>query len=1454
MSAEAAREEFRQKVRDEEAAPPDTWEQALYDIGSESLTMSIVADLMAPTFPADEHFTDEHFEALTKEAVKNGFPLDWLPELEDAHSFDHFNYLLSSSQSRIDAQQRIGEAGWGVWGANFLANMLDPASVAIGVGVLSPALKAQRALQLGTTSARALQATAGAASGVAVVGALDATGHQPTSTEYLFATALGAVIGGAFGPLAQNPATAAEAATLAKMGQRMRVEAEKLADNEPIPSNRALVPYVPAAEPQVTRHQFRPSGEAGAARAADEAVKPPVKVTPIDHERALEIQIEANRLHVEEAKAQLKMLKRGSPEAEEVRLAAVAANKDMAVLQQQLKRLQETGELPGVSGPDGVMFHAETNPLGQTHAKIRKDGEEIGSAFVRDLGDEIQITNFQVADAHQRKGIGTAFQTFLERRLGKPAVPDSLLSEAEYSRWRKNNPDAVRNYEKRGDSYIQRFEDVDDGVDDLLPDPAILRQRIEELEEQLRNVGDDELADEIQDQLDQLQGFVMRDNEDFPGIDDPGDALMLSQQREALEMRLRGEIGRGGDADYIKSLQAQLGLVTRLENESRAGLGLPPIGTADADGSVGAAVNTTPQRPVFTDDVDPAVRALRDEHVPRVAFAGKRIDRSGFIGNSANAVSRWIGNKLFNNVVGMADHSKTNQSVDLDMLRRFDKYRVPYHQARMGAFVEYARAMGYSRVGRVLRYDEFDNHVGLALKSNGSYMPDHLPGPAQEAIRRTADALRNQYRAILEDMQAARIPGSENLDPNDIYMPRKFNARAIMDATRDPNIGWTGLLSVVRGAIQRAQPEMDARLLDRLSEGYARNVMNRAYDIGDDWTIAMRNGDRARFAALLRQDTDLADAEIDALMQHLWSLRDKSKPGFGNLQRRVLLNEFYVDERTGLAFHQLLDNNAERVFVTYARQASGLTALANLQLYAPRVPRYRTVMERQADGTTTYRQVPDGETGGELVFDGLRTDADEQRLFSMMQKWAGDHYVRTGEDIGKRTASDAKVIKFTLDRLRGIPDPAQASNTAQFMRNLRDYNFGRLMWQGGIAQTLEAGVLVGTLGVKATFSQVPGFRRIIDAAGSSRLQSQLFDELEAFGIGAGRLHGMAYHHLEQMGDDLPFAPGGASRWDRITNALSYGTKVTNEYSAMGWVTQMMERTAGAAVVQKFAHMADKLKAGKKLSGSDLKRAAQLGLEEADLQRIFVQLKDHAVRVNRSTSTGKITSIRLNEWADQEARAMFEAAVYRYTKKLVQTGDLGNTALWMSTPIWQTMFQFRNFTFTAWQNHSLYNLHMRDMPALMTVLWSTAWAAAVRGAQVKAIAALRPDGAEYEAKHLEPEALARAAFQRSGYASLLPAIMDSIALFTGQKPTWDARHTGQPTDVVGGSPSLSLVKSASEGIGGGIDALLRQRPISQAEVRAFMSTLPMATFIPLMSATSHMVKDLPKRAPRQEDLF
>jgi hypothetical protein len=187
---------------------------------------------------------------------------------------------------------------------------------------------------------------------------------------------------------------------------------------------------------------------------------------------------------------------------------------------------------------------------------------------------------------------------------------------------------------------------------------------------------------------------------------------------------------------------------------------------------------------------------------------------------------------------------------------------------------------------------------------------------------------------------------------------------------------------------------------------------------------------------------------------------------------------------------------------------------------------------------------------------------------------------------------------------------------------------------------------------------------------------------------------------------------------------------------------------------------------------------------------------------------------------------------------------------MSNPIAQTIFQFRGFAFTAWNNQLLYNIHMGDPAALMTFVTSVGWAGAVRAAQISLLAAARSDGEEYKEKYLTPWELGKAGFQRAGWSSIIPMGVDSGLALAGQPGMFNARTTGQASNLIFGNPAMSFLDNAAKGIGGSANSLVEGRSPSQAEVRQLVGLLPFSNLMPITTGLSYLIQDLPERSPQR----
>ncbi len=139
-----------------------------------------------------------------------------------------------------------------------------------------------------------------------------------------------------------------------------------------------------------------------------------------------------------------------------------------------------------------------------------------------------------------------------------------------------------------------------------------------------------------------------------------------------------------------------------------------------------------------------------------------------------------------------------------------------------------------------------------------------------------------------------------------------------------------------------------------------------------------------------------------------------------------------------------------------------------------------------------------------------------------------------------------------------------------------------------------------------------------------------------------------------------------------------------------------------------------------------------------------------------------------------------------------------------------MFQFRGFMMTAYGKHLLHGIKMNDMKTYMGFMSSSVFAGLAFIAQMNAQAVLmskRERKEFFEKKFGKTDgevymSVAKAAFQRSAWASLLPAFIDSGLRLGGADPFFHYRSTGLDSNLLTGNPTVSLLfNKAFQGFSG-----------------------------------------------------
>lgn len=1243
------------------------------DIAKDTLTGAIFENLTAPAFKPDPNFTADRLEARLKEASKY-VPTGYIAGLGAATSDDHFDYLVQNALEHDRRSQELAQAGLGWKTASFMANMLDPTTLAIAIGTANVGAIAANAAKVGRLGQMGINGAAGAAGAVGTVGVHGMLqGRDVENSELALAAGLGLILGGAFGPIAQNAKTAAEGAALARVGQKL--------------------------------------------------VKKVEEITP---------------------------------------------QKLKALAEKRLKTAQEAEAEFQPRVPHSVRSFEPTTPL-----RPANDTPEMASQVAR------------VPDGYQPPAPANDVPRVVD---GSPAPTP---------------------------------------VGDATP-PATPGQAIERV---------------LKDASDAAQGAPV---DLTKSIGEAVDALTGAAKPVAAEVEPK--VSAGMAIDNPVEASRVLNLKATNDNVSEAS------GSAGDAGAAKAEIVSHD----FTDD--PLWKAIHDDTVPK-GFGFWRWDRGGKNQKNPNAAARLVGSYLLNDATGKAKGALNPFSADQDMLRIQNVFMGEYNRVKLAQLKEWGKSQGYNWAQTKYHANDFFMEVGRYTRG---LTPEGEAHPAVKKlgvrVREVMNEARKQYQNPLRkpfvddsvrQLQTRPIPGSELLEENEHYLWRLWQNDAVRAASDRTAFGESGLIQAFKGSFLSANEDMAENVAEELAKGFVTAIRRRAAGITDDWSAALAHGDKAQIERILMRDTRLAPEEIKAVIE-----RFTGKPTEGktlNMKRRMLLDEGHIERNlphgtlgtADLAIADLLEHNIDTLMMGYVRRMAGQVALARVRVRLPFEPRFRTEMAPGPDGTMTFTKVPDGQRGGELLINGINSDAEFEKIKTMIQSWGADNKV----DV-KATEKALKDLQFAYERIKGIPDPAQMSDMAWYLRMLRRFQSTRLMGQVGIAQLGETAQPVATLGIRASFRAMPAIKRIIDEAGAAELNVPLFQEIEHIGIGAERLHGFHFHNFDDI-DNLPFTMNSVPRAKLIDEGLRGAEQLTYELSGQNAVQVIQERMTAAALLHKISMIADEVKTGGSISRGWKERLAQLGLDDETQKAVLDQMSRHTTREASTMFDGiqgnKLVRLNLDKWDNAEARTALENAVFRMTRKLIQTPDLGSSAFWMSDPITQTFFQFRGFTFTAWANQTLYNLNVRDMNAFAAMTWSIAWNAAVRAAQVSLLAQGRSDKDKYLDKQLDPWQLAKAGFQRAGWTSILPMLADTGLAFTGQPSQFDARSSGQAADIWMGSPTISMFNQASKGIGALSRSIIGGDTMSQGEARALFGILPGSNLLPMATLYSYMIQDMPERS-------
>jgi hypothetical protein len=229
-------------------------------------------------------------------------------------------------------------------------------------------------------------------------------------------------------------------------------------------------------------------------------------------------------------------------------------------------------------------------------------------------------------------------------------------------------------------------------------------------------------------------------------------------------------------------------------------------------------------------------------------------------------------------------------------------------------------------------------------------------------------------------------------------------------------------------------------------------------------------------------------------------------------------------------------------------------------------------------------------------------------------------------------------------------------------------------------------------------------------------------------------------------------------------------------------------------------------------------------------------------------------VNVDGWANQDLANKFVQGGWKWARRAVQREDIGNLATWMTKPTARLILQFRTFSLVAWNKQLLYGLQMRDFNvfkawALSSFFGSLGYITLNAGRAIG-----RDDADEFLRRRFSPSAIGSAAFQRAGFSSLLPGIVDSGMYMTGLNP-WFAygRTSGLATDIFTGNPTIDLIDSgwmATRGLVAG--SINPNYQFSQEDMRHVSRIVPFANSLGILNVLNAIGGAFPKRSEINEE--
>ena len=580
-------------------------------------------------------------------------------------------------------------------------------------------------------------------------------------------------------------------------------------------------------------------------------------------------------------------------------------------------------------------------------------------------------------------------------------------------------------------------------------------------------------------------------------------------------------------------------------------------------------------------------------------------------------------------------------------------------------------------------------------------------------------------------------------------------------------------------------PERATRMAEAVATMFANSYKGgRGFDLAQ----LLRNKDVSELRIYLdREFPQLSSFSREKIVKDLGDSIDFVTSG--RLEERIKLNSNYETTIDGvkLRLDDLLNKNVDNLWNRYLHEMSGhisLSRIFNLKSKNDWI-RYSNQLKAEIDND-------------------LATKPQEG-----LKSW------RAKVDAGEQK----KTIDSFYETLMGRSGEEDlSSGWSEAARNLRAFNFMRVLGQVGLSSLPDFGAAVATNGLKTFANNISEFGTIMrEARIKNRNNISLNKDLSV---------------LSSNGDEWAWNMSGGQEMLDGNTALTHisaggifrkvGEKFTALASLQIPIDSFLRKMALRLYVDKFASDMFLVKqAGfdlKVLGLGDLNRYKVLGLDDSQLLALAREFTSDSVTVEKAAYGGyKVKSFNWSNFQNKNLLNTFSLAADRHVKRAVQYNFIGDSnRFFTDTALGKTLGQFRSFMMVAWNKQLNYNIQMGDFKTFSIFGLSTLIAGLtyVAHTNLNAVGMNEQEKKKYFDRRFGDtedkfwRKVGMAAFQRAGFSSVLPSYMDLLLMATAPDYRFNTRTSGLEVNLITGNPTYNFGSDLVVSAGSVLKALAR----------------------------------------------